>query len=282
MSELHQDADDLVIGNGGRAARGTSGSKLGTRPVIAVDGVSKRFQYWSDRPSSLKSILVDAARGKVGFGRRESFLALDSVSFDIYPGEFVGIMGRNGAGKSTLLKIISGIYSPTEGAVHVSGTIAPMIELGAGFHHELSGFENIFMNAAILGFGRKATHAAIPDILEFSELGDKIHMPTKNYSSGMLVRLGFSIAAHLAAPIMLIDEVLAVGDAGFQEKCLAKIHELHREGRTIVLITHDSEAIRKHCNRCIVIDQQRKVFDGSPDEATKIYLKSVRPGGNRI
>lgn len=274
MSELptHPKSEESFFWN--TSSRQGKESEL---PVISVDRVFKRFQYWSDRPSSLKSVLVDIARGKLSLGNRETFTALDSVSFDIYPGEFVGIMGRNGAGKSTLLKIISGIYTPTQGSVHVRGTIAPMIELGAGFHHDLSGFENIFMNAAILGFGRKATLEAIPDILEFSELGDKIHMPTKNYSSGMLVRLGFSIAAHLAAPIMLIDEVLAVGDAGFQEKCLAKIHQLHREGRTIVLITHDSHAIETHCNRCIVIDQQRKVFDGDPKKGTEVYLESVRP-----
>ena len=196
---------------------------LSAQTVLQVKNVSKRFKYWSDRPTSLKTILVNLLRFNFDFGRRVPFLALDDISFEIKQGEFVGIMGKNGAGKSTLLKLICGIYQPTSGSIVVRDTIAPLIELGAGFHGDLSGYENIFLNAAILGFGRKATQEALPAIIEFAELGELIHMPIKNYSSGMLVRLGFSIAAHLAAPLILIDEILAVGDAGFQKKCLAKI-----------------------------------------------------------
>lgn len=199
------------------------------QPVISVQNVSKRFRYWSDRPTSIKSALVDLVRGRFQAGQIQSFQCLENISFDIYPGEFVGIMGKNGAGKSTLLKMISGIYTPTSGRIVIRERIAPLIELGAGFNGELSGYENIFLNAAILGFGRKAAFEALESIITFSELGDKIHMPVKNYSSGMLVRLGFSIATHLDAPILLIDEVLAVGDHQFQQKCLAKIRELHQE-----------------------------------------------------
>lgn len=248
-------------------------------PVIRVSHLTKSFTYWSDRPTTAKSMLVDLLRFKLSFGKRQRFTALKDLSFDIKRGEFVGIMGRNGAGKSTLLKLISGIYVPTSGTIEVREQIAPLIELGAGFHNDLSGYENVFLNAAILGFGRAATMEALPKILEFSELGDMIYMPVKNYSSGMLVRLGFSIASHLTAPIILIDEVLAVGDAGFQEKCLRKIRELHAEGRTIVLITHVPDSVREQCTRCIVIDRQEKVFDGPAAEGVEVYLSAVHAVG---
>jgi ABC-type polysaccharide/polyol phosphate transport system ATPase subunit len=242
-------------------------------PVIAVKNVTKRFRYMADRPTSLKSVLVNFAKFKFDLGKKTEFYSLRNVSFDIFPGEFVGIMGRNGAGKSTLLKLTSGIYHPTEGKIQSQGQIAPLIELGAGFHPELSGYENIFLNAAILGAGRKVATEAVPAILEFSELAEKIYMPVKNYSSGMLVRLAFSIAIHFPAPILLVDEILAVGDAGFQAKCLKKIDDLHKEGRTIVLITHDASAVARHCGRCIVIEKQEKIFDGSAAEGVAIYQK---------
>jgi len=244
--------------------------------VIEVDQVIKEFYYWSDRPSTFKKVLVNALKGKFDFGQKTRITALDGVSFDIHQGDFVGIMGRNGAGKSTLLKLISGIYVPTSGKIEVKAPIAPLIELGAGFHSDLSGYENIFLNAAILGFGRKAAMEALPQILEFSELGEMIYMPVKNYSSGMLVRLGFSIASHLTAPIILMDEVLSVGDQGFQAKCLRKIHSLHDEGRTIVVITHDPVAVRDHCNRCIVIANHKKIFDGGAKEGVDVYLQAVQ------
>ena len=243
--------------------------------VIRVSGLTKRFRYWDDRPTSFKTVLINLLRGQLTFGERQEFTVIEDTSFVINKGDFIGIMGRNGVGKSTLLKLICGIYTPTMGEIQVSEPIAPLIELGAGFHPDLSGYENIFLNAAILGFGRKATLNAVDQILEFSELGEKIWMPMKNYSSGMLVRLGFSIATHLAAPILLIDEVLAVGDVGFQAKSLKKIHELHAEGRTIVLITHDPASVREHCNRCIVIDHRKKIYDGLPGEGVEVYLQAV-------
>ncbi len=244
--------------------------------VIRVSQVTKRFRYWIDQPSSIKTLLVRLLQCDLSFGERKEFTALDDVSFDIRKGEFVGIMGRNGAGKSTLLKLICGIYSPTCGTISVKEPIAPLIELGAGFHPDLSGYENIFLNASVLGFGKKATLSALNHILEFAELGDHIHMPTKKYSSGMMVRLGFSIAAHLNAPIILIDEVLAVGDAGFQAKCIQKIQDLHKAGRTIILITHSPEAVRNYCQRCIVISNCRKLFDGPASAGVDAYLESVQ------
>jgi ABC-type polysaccharide/polyol phosphate transport system ATPase subunit len=238
---------------------------------ISVQHLSKSFNFWSERPETLKSLLVNILKGKFTFGAKSSFQVLDDVSFDIAVGEFVGIMGKNGAGKSTLLKLISGIYTPSSGKVITQGTIAPLIELGAGFHPDLTGYENIFLNASILGFGKKATQAALPSIVEFSELGEHLNRPIRNYSSGMMVRLGFSIATHLDAPTLLIDEVLAVGDQSFQRKCIQKIEELHRSGRTIVLITHDPAAVRDHCTRCIVIDKSKKIFDGPAAEGVKVY-----------
>lgn len=243
--------------------------------VIQVKNVTKRFRYWSDRPSSIKAVLVSLMHGKLEFGHRQEFTVFEDVSFEIRKGDFIGIMGKNGAGKSTLMKLICGIYAPSSGEIKVHEPIAPLIELGAGFHPDLSGYENIFLNAAMLGFGKKITMEALPAILDFAELGEHIYMPIKNYSSGMLVRLGFSVAAHLTAPIILVDEVLAVGDAGFQAKCLKKIHSLHAEGRTIVLITHSTEAVKGHCNRCIVLADRKKVYDGSAAEGVDVYLRSV-------
>jgi ABC-type polysaccharide/polyol phosphate transport system ATPase subunit len=240
-------------------------------PVIRARNIGKNFSYWSDRPTSIKTVLVDALRGNFNFGKTVKFAALNDVSFDVYPGEFVGIMGRNGAGKSTLMKIMAGIYTPTHGQIEIKGQIAPLIELGAGFHPDLSGYENVFLNASVLGFGRQATLQALPQILDFAELGDKIYMPVKNYSSGMLVRLGFSIATQLPAQIVLIDEVLAVGDAGFQEKSLNKIKSLHQSGRTIILVTHSPDSVKQHCNRCIVIAEQKKVYDGEVLAGVELY-----------
>lgn len=243
--------------------------------AVRVENLSKKFSYYANSTDSLKSALVDLLKGKSLTGDRKVVQVLDNVSFEIKKGEFVGIMGRNGAGKSTILKLMAGIYEPTAGKITINGNVAPMIELGAGFHSDLSGYENIFLNAAILGFGRKATMSAIPEILEFSELGDLIHMPVKNYSSGMLVRLGFSIAAHLTSEIIIIDEVLAVGDVAFAEKCIEKVHRLHKEGRTIILVTHSPEQVRNHCSRCIVIGDHRIIYDGTPSLGADHYTDSV-------
>lgn len=244
--------------------------------VIRVSNLSKTFYPWIDRPTSIKGTLVSLSSGQgiIGeSGKRMRHEVLDNVSFEVRKGEFLGIMGRNGAGKSTLLKLISGIYQPTAGTIEVYGQIAPLIELGAGFHLDLSGYENIFLNASILGFGRKATEAAVPKILEFADIGDKIGMPVKNYSSGMMIRLAFAVAVHLDAPIILIDEILAVGDLAFQEKCIRKIREIHAAGRTIVLITHGPEQVRDFCTRCIVFKDKGIEFDGPAAEGAQKYIE---------
>lgn len=240
--------------------------------VIALKNLSKSFKYWENKPNSIKTILTRLSRFQFEKSHYRKIDVLEDISFTIDEGEFVGIMGRNGAGKSTLLKIISGIYTPTSGEIKTQGKIAPLLELGAGFSEELSGYENIFLNAAILGFSRKKMQDDISKIIEFSELGDKIHMPVRNYSSGMLVRLGFSIAAHLEASILLFDEILAVGDVGFQKKCLSKIDELYKAGKSIILVTHSPDEVRRHCKRCIVFENKKILFDGDPEQGTQVYL----------
>ena len=243
--------------------------------MISVVGVSKKFKYWSDRPQSLKTALVSLTKGKKEKAHWEEFWALQNISLEVKAGEFIGIMGRNGSGKSTLLKLIAGIYQPTLGTIHTHGRLAPLIELGAGFHPELTGYENLFLLASILGLGKRETEAAAPAILEFAELGDLIHMPIRKFSTGMLVRLGFSIATHLNARVLLVDEVLAVGDKNFQDKCLKRILELRAGGCAIVLVTHDPQAVLDHCERAIVIDRHEKIHDGSPQEAVATYLRVV-------
>lgn len=245
-------------------------------PAIEIRGLTKRFKSWNERPQSLKSWLVSLMRFKSGFGTAKTTTVINNLNLTIHQGEFVGIMGPNGVGKSTFLKLICSIYQPSDGRIDVHGQIAPLIELGAGFHPDLSGYENIFLNASILGFGRKLANEQLPKILDFAELGDKIHMPIRYYSSGMLARLGFSVATHLPAPIILVDEILAVGDVAFQEKCIAKVHDLHRSGRTIVLVSHDIEGISRHCDRAVVLSRIGVSYDGPAAQVRDHYLRAIQ------
>lgn len=244
-------------------------------PVVSAKHLSKSFTFWTEQPNSLKTLLSRMLQFNVSFGQKKTLNIFEDINFEIFPGEFVGIMGKNGAGKSTLLRMISQIYYPSSGTLKTRGTIAPLIELGAGFHPELSGYENIFLNAAILGFGRDATKKALQSIIDFSELGPHIHREVRHYSSGMLVRLGFAIAAHLDADIYLIDEVLSVGDVSFRAKCINKIQSLHQKGKTIVFITHDDGSVKKYCSRAIVISDKKILFDGNPEKATQVYLEKM-------
>ena len=203
----------------------------------------------------------------------EIFMALDDVSFDVQKGERVGIIGHNGAGKSTLLKLISRITAPTSGDIWLNGRVASMLEVGTGFHGELTGRENIYMNGAILGMKKKEIDEKIEDIIEFSECRQFIDTPVKRYSSGMYVKLAFSVAAHLDAEIMIMDEVLAVGDVNFQQKCLEKMRNVAEEdGRTILYVSHNMNTIRMLCNRCIVLNHGRLIFEGDVEEAIDIYI----------
>jgi lipopolysaccharide transport system ATP-binding protein len=200
--------------------------------------------------------------------------ALDDISFDVHQGDVVGIIGRNGAGKSTLLKILSKVTSPTKGNIKIKGRIASLLEVGTGFHPDLSGRENIFLNGAILGMTKKEIHAKFDEIVAFSGVDKYIDTPVKRYSSGMYVRLAFSVAAHLEPEILIVDEVLAVGDAEFQRKCLGKMKEVSQQGRTVIFVSHNLVAVKSLCTKGIVMDQGKLVFSGSADEAVESYMNA--------
>ena len=204
--------------------------------------------------------------------KNEKFVALDGINLTVYKGERLGIIGKNGAGKSTLLKLISRITSPTGGTIGINGRVSSMLEVGTGFHGELTGRENIYLNGAILGMSRAEVDSKIDKIIEFSEIEKFIDTPAKRYSSGMYVKLAFSVAAHLDSEIMIMDEVLAVGDMAFQKKCLDKMGDVSRqEGRTILYVSHNMETIRRLCDRCIVLDKGKIIFDGEVEKAIKLY-----------
>ena len=211
--------------------------------------------------------------GAASYNYGEKFLALDGITFDVKKGERVGIIGHNGAGKSTLLKLISRITAPTGGSISLNGRVASMLEVGTGFHPELTGRENIYMNGAILGMTKKEIDAKIESIIDFSEVRQFIDTPVKRYSSGMYVKLAFSVAAHLDSEILIMDEVLAVGDMAFQQKCLNKMRDVSNEdGRTILYVSHNMNTIKQLCDRVIVLDHGKVVFDGGVDEGISNYL----------
>ena len=211
--------------------------------------------------------------GSKNYTKGDSFLALDDINIEINRGERVGIIGANGAGKSTFLKLLSRITSPTSGTIAYRGRIASMLEVGTGFHPELTGRENIYLNGAILGMTRDEVSKKMAQIIEFSECGEFIDTPVKRYSSGMFVKLAFSVAAHLDAEILIMDEVLAVGDMRFQKKCIAKMRELAiDENRTVLYVSHNMSTIQDLCNRCVVLEKGKKIYDGSVDEAIRYYL----------
>lgn len=218
--------------------------------AIKVENVSKTFKLPHEKQSSIKSAFVNVFRPNKGYELQE---ALKDISFEIKQGEFFGIVGRNGSGKSTLLKLLAGIYAPTEGSVQVNGKLTPFIELGVGFNPELTGRENVFLNGALLGFNRKEMQAMYKDIVEFAELEKFMDQKLKNYSSGMQVRLAFSIAIRAESDILLIDEVLAVGDEAFQRKCLDVFEEYKARNRTVILVTHDMNTVERFCTRGLLL-----------------------------
>src|ERR687891_937346 len=217
---------------------------------ISVESVAKRFRLFHERPSSIKERILRMRRS-----RAVDFWALRDISYEISEGSTVGLVGANGSGKTTLLKIIGGILRPTEGRVTTRGRIAALLELGAGFHPELTGRENVYLNASILGLSKRDTDRRFDDIVGFAELEPFIDNQVKHYSSGMFVRLGFAVAVHVDPEILLIDEVLAVGDQRFQRKCIARIRGFQEEGRTIVLVTHAVERVRDICDQAVMLDR---------------------------
>ena len=237
--------------------------------VIRVKDVSKRFVIRKDK--SLKERLVNFGRSKKF---KEDFWALKDVDLEITAGTTIGLVGANGSGKSTLLKAIGGIIQPTSGFVERRGRLAALLELGAGFHPDLTGRDNVYLNASILGLSRKQVDQYFDSIVEFSEIGDFIDTQVKFYSSGMYVRLAFAIAVHVDPDILLVDEVLAVGDEPFQKKCMDKIREFQKEGRTIVLVSHSAQQIKDLCDRVVVLSHGDVTFDGAADAGIKALRAS--------
>lgn len=264
------------------------------KPAIVISGIKKQYRLGAIGGRTLQGELQSwwaKKRGredpnlKIGADANligKKFMALDGIDLTIWQGETVGIIGANGAGKSTLLKLLSRITAPTEGEIDIYGRITSMLEVGTGFHGEMTGRENVYMNGAILGMTREEIDEQIDRIIEFSEIGEFIDTPVKRYSSGMFVKLAFSVAAHLKSEIMIMDEVLAVGDMAFQHKCLDRMRlASDMEGRTVLYVSHNMNTIRRLCKRCIVLERGKVIFDGDTERAIAIYMdRSV--GENQI
>lgn len=243
--------------------------------VISVENVSKKFVLAHDGPRDL----AEAARGLFRRAKREDFWALKDVRFEVEQGDALGIVGRNGAGKSTVLKLITGIMDPTKGRVRSRGRICSLIEVGAGFHPEMTGRENIYLNGSILGMSRREIDSKLDEIVSFAELERFIDTPVKRYSSGMYARLGFSVAAHVDPDILIVDEVLSVGDVAFQKKCLGRMEEASQsEGRTVVYVSHNLSSVQSLCSKAILLRCGELIREGSPDEVVKEYLGYLEQG----
>ncbi len=241
--------------------------------AIRFEGVSKRFTIHHERARSLQDLFLSAFRQR---GWREEFWALRDVTFAVAPGEALGVIGANGSGKSTLLKLATRLLAPTSGRVAVAGRVAALLELGAGFHPELSGRDNIYLNASILGIPRRRVDEHFADLVAFAGLERFVDTPVKRYSSGMQARLGFAVAVHVDPDVLLLDEVLAVGDLQFQERCLERIRALHAEGRTVLLVSHDLEAVQELCTRALWLHDGAVRALGPPAEVVAAYRRALR------
>ncbi len=240
--------------------------------AIKVDRVSKHFMLPHERSHTLKSTLTGFLSGKRN-RKSTKQRALKNISFEIYEGEFFGIVGRNGSGKSTLLKMLAGIYQPNKGTIEVNGKLVPFIELGVGFNGELTGRENVYLNGALLGFSKKEVDAQYEEIVAFAELEEFMDQKLKNYSSGMQVRLAFSLATRAKTDILLVDEVLAVGDADFQRKCFKYFRELKRQKKTVVFVSHDMSSVQEYCDRAILIENSELVLEGNSYDVGSAYTR---------
>lgn len=236
--------------------------------ALRVEHVEKFFKLPTEHSNEIKQVFVNWTKGIKGYVKQE---VLKDISFEVHKGDFFGIVGRNGSGKSTLLKVISGIYPPNKGKVEINGTLIPFIELGVGFNPELTGRENVYLNGAMLGFTEKQVDAMYQDIVDFAELHDFMDQKLKNYSSGMQVRLAFSVAIKARGDILVLDEVLAVGDEAFQKKCNDYFFDAKRQGKTIILVTHDMAAVRQFCNRAIFINEGKIEAEGDPNMVANKY-----------
>ncbi|HTU47528.1 MAG TPA: ABC transporter ATP-binding protein [Bryobacteraceae bacterium] len=241
---------------------------------IKLEGVTQRYRVISERPDTIRELFSRFFRHRTSF---HDFDALKDVTLSVPRGEMLGIIGRNGSGKSTLLKIVAGVYRPTRGRVEVKGAIAPLIELGAGFHHELTGRENILLNGLLLGYSKREMLSRQDSIIEFADIGDFIDAPVKQYSSGMYTRLAFAVATEVDPDILVIDEILAVGDLPFQNKCFERLKRFRAGGKTILLVTHSMEQVSKLCDRAIFLEKGQILFDGEPQQAVDLYRNKISP-----
>jgi lipopolysaccharide transport system ATP-binding protein len=240
--------------------------------AIKIEGVGKRYAVGKRKDNNLRGSLVGLLKSAASKG--EDFWALKNVSFEVSKGEVIGVIGKNGAGKSTLLKVLSQITKPTEGRIEINGRVASLLEVGTGFHPELTGRENIYLNGTILGMSRKEVKAKFDEIVDFSGVQKFLDTPVKHYSSGMYVRLAFAVAAHLEPEILIIDEVLAVGDAEFQNKCLGKMKDVAETGRTVIFVSHNMAAVEKLCSKCFLLNHGSLEFSGTVIETISKYLNS--------
>lgn len=241
--------------------------------MIEIENVAMHFRMNTDKILSLKEFVVQLLSGKLQY---EDFVALENVSFDVSKGETIGIIGHNGAGKSTLLKIISGILKPSRGTVRVKGNVVPMLELGSGFDMDLTGRENIFLNGAILGYSEEYLNEKYDSIVEFSELGNFIESPIRNYSSGMLARLAFSVASVVEPEILIVDEILSVGDADFQQKSRQRMLELMGGGTTVLFVSHSLSQIREMCNRVVWLEHGKVIMIGETETVCDAYERGLQ------
>jgi lipopolysaccharide transport system ATP-binding protein len=253
-----------------------------TRPAIIVENISKSYRIGHQaklRPTprdAIPGLLASLFRGRLrGGATTETFWALKDVSFEVQPGEVVGILGRNGAGKSTLLKVLSRITEPSGGTARIRGRLASLLEVGTGFHLELTGRENIYLNGSILGMRKHEIDRKFDEIIAFAEVERFLDTQVKHYSSGMYVRLAFAVAAHLETQILIVDEVLAVGDVGFQNKCLGRIEEVTKQGRTVLFVSHNVPAVQNLCSRCILLDRGKLKLEGDPEAVLNAYNQAI-------
>ncbi len=245
--------------------------------MIEAENITVSFKMMKDRVTSIKEYAVQLLKGKIKY---EEFLALKDVSFNVNKGEVMGIIGKNGAGKSTLLKVVSGILKPSGGTIALNGNVVPMLELGSGFDFDLSGRENVFLNGSILGYDEKFLKDKFDEILEFSELGEFIDVPIRNYSSGMVMRLAFSVASLVNPDILIVDEILAVGDSAFQEKSKAKMMELMSGGTTVLFTSHSIAQIKEMCDKVIWLDHGTVMDIGEPEEICGKYEEFINKEAN--
>ena len=248
---------------------------MNNKNAIEVKHLTKSYKLYKNNKRRIIEGLFPHAKPQYN-----EFKALDDVSFEITKGEIVGIIGKNGSGKSTLLKIITGVLQQTAGEIRINGKISALLELGAGFNPEYTGIENIYLNGTLNRISREEMSTRINDIADFADIGDFIYQPVKNYSSGMFVRLAFAVAVYSDPDILIVDEALAVGDAAFQAKCMARMHQIMKSGATVLFVTHDMNTVKRLCKRCIYLEKGKKIMEGPAEELADIYLKRIRASMN--